>query len=394
MWLGIENDEDVDVPLPAETLIRFQGVDLDSGDLAHRLVRMWERLESVADIAVSNLISELLAVAASAVGPAAFDGEARTQASNLAITGYILGRIGQKTDEVPLLYSGDFAEEHAENSIRAFVEMCKARQLFEIVPDSISGACMTTSEATRIEAPGTLDSELLRWLKAGLVFGGLGVAIGEQKFIDEQARLNPAEQTSSDSRQKSGRTHYLKAEKMEIDIRNLLGDQFANIAIKVARPLLPGSETLTFVSVFRDSLSSNKTFDRSTRKALQIKESGLPRFAIAGLNGVFSSHVDLISASMGMRIEDALREFFGFAIREAFPKISEDVVQESLLWIPQVRDRGTAANAHYQLARWALPALPTLVSDWSVQSQRNIAVMGAMVGYIASLNHMAANVWR
>jgi hypothetical protein len=109
MWLGFQNDEDVDVPLPEETLIRFQGVELDAEDLAHRLGRMWERLESVADIAGSNLMSELLVVAASGVGPSEFDGAAKTQASNLVVTGYVLGRIAQNTDEVPLLYSRKFS---------------------------------------------------------------------------------------------------------------------------------------------------------------------------------------------------------------------------------------------------------------------------------------------
>ena len=394
MWLGFENDEDVDVPLPEETLIRLQGVELDAGDLAHRLVRMWEKLQSVADIAVSNLMSELLVVAASGVEPSEFDGAAKTQASNLVVTGYVLGRIAQNTDEVPLLYSRKFSEQHAENSIRAFVEMCNARQLFEIVPVSISGACMAAAETTTIETPGTRDPELLRWLKAGLVFGGLGLALGEQKFIDEQALLDRVERSSIKPKQESIHPIQMKAEPMEIDIRNLLGDQVANIAIKVARPALPGIEHLTFVSSFKDNLAKDKAFDRSTRKAMQVSEGGLPRFAIAGLNGVFSSHVDSISTSMGMQIEDALREFFGFAIREAFPKISEDTVQECLLWIPKVRDVNGSVEAHYQLARHAIPALPPMANDWGVQTRRNIAVMGAMVGYIAGLNHLAATVWR
>jgi hypothetical protein len=394
VWLGIENEDDLDVPLPEETLIRFQTFRLDSGDLARRLAKMWERLESVADIAISNLLSELLVVAASGVGPAEFEGAAKTQASNLVITGYVLGRIAQDTDEVPLLYSRNFSGQHAENSIRAFVEMFNARQLFEIVPTSISGACMAASQSTSIETPGAQDPELITWLKAGLVFGGLGLALGEQKFIDEQALLDRVERSSSNPRQESLNPIQMKAEPMDIDIRNLVGDQYANIAIKVARPALPGSEHLTFVSSVKDNLSKSKAFDRSTRKAMQVSESGLPRFAIAGLNGVFSSHVDSISTSMGMQSEDALRDFFGFAIREAFPKISEDAVQECLLWIPKVRDVNGSVEAHYQLARYAIPALPPMTNDWAVQSSRNIAVMGAMVGYIAGLNHIIGTVWK
>jgi len=181
---------------------------------------------------------------------------------------------------------------------------------------------------------------------------------------------------------------------MEPDVRNLVGDEFANIAIKVARPALPGVGNLTFVSMFKDNLSKDKAFDRSTRKAMQVDESGLPRFAIAGLNGVFSGHVDSISAALGMQADEAFRQFFGFAIREAFVTISEDAIQESLLWIPKVRDVNVSVEAHYQLARHAVPALPPVTSDWSVQSRRNVAVMGAMVGYFTSLNHMAANVWK
>ena len=394
MWLGIENEDDLDVPLPEETLIRFKTFELDPGDLARRLAKMWQRLEFVADIAISNLLSELLVVAASGVGPAEFDGAAKTQASNLVITGYVLGRIAQNTDEVPLLYSRNFSGQHAENSIRAFVEMCNARQLFEIVPTSISEACMAASQATSIETPDTQDPELITWLKAGLVFGGLGLALGEQKFIDEQALLDRVEQTSSNPRQESLNPIQMKAEPMDIDIRNLVGDRYANIAIKVARPAIGGSiEHLTFVTFFKDSLSKNKAFDRSTRKAMKVSESGLPVFAVVALNGVFSSHVDSISASMSMQTEDALREFFGFAIREAFPKISEDAVQESLLWIPKVRGVDGSVEAHYELARHAVPALPPMTNDWAVQSRRNIAVMGAIVGYVALLNDMAATVW-
>ena len=394
MWLGIENDEDVDVPLPEATLIRFQNFELDPGDLARRLAKMWERLEFVADIAISNLLSELLVVAASGVGPAEFDGAAKTQASNLVITGYVLGRIAQNTDEVPLLYSRNFSGQHAENSIRAFVEMCNARQLFEIVPTSISEACMAASQATSIETPGTQDPELITWVKAGLVFGGLGLALGEQKFIDEQALLDRVEQTSSNTRQESLNPIRMKAEPMDIDIRSLVGDRYANIAIKVARPVVTESiEHLTFVTLFKDSLSKNKAFDRSTRKAMKVSESGLPRFAIVGLNGVFSSHIDSISTSMGMQPDDATRDFFAFAIRAAFPKISEDIVQESLLWIPKVRDVDGSVEAHYQLARHAIPALPEMTNDWAVQSRRNIAVMGAIVAYIAMLNDMAATAW-
>lgn len=67
MWLGIEIEDDLDVPLPEETLIRFQTFELDSRDLARRFAKTWERLEFVADIAISNLFSELLVVAASGV---------------------------------------------------------------------------------------------------------------------------------------------------------------------------------------------------------------------------------------------------------------------------------------------------------------------------------------
>ena len=54
MWLGIENEDDLYVPLPEETLIRFKTFELDPGDLARRLAKMWQRLEFVADIAISN----------------------------------------------------------------------------------------------------------------------------------------------------------------------------------------------------------------------------------------------------------------------------------------------------------------------------------------------------
>ena len=97
---------------------------------------------------------------------------------------------------------------------------------------------MAASQATSIETPGTQDPELITWVKAGLVFGGLGLALGEQKFIDEQALLDRVEQTSSNTRQESLNPIRMKAEPMDIDIRSLVGDRYANIAIKVARPVV------------------------------------------------------------------------------------------------------------------------------------------------------------
>jgi hypothetical protein len=181
---------------------------------------------------------------------------------------------------------------------------------------------------------------------------------------------------------------------MALDIPRLVGGEASRIAVMVARPVLASSSHLTFVSSFMDMLAKDRIFDKSIRKAMYVDEKGLPRFAIAALHGVFGANEAAISSSLGLEPEEALREFYGFAIRSAFPDLAEAVVQESLAWIPQIRYTSRSAATHYQLARWVVPVLPVWSSDWGVQSSRDIAVMGAMGGYLVTLNHMAANVWR